>query len=117
MKNILMFNWQRLADAPPKGNNWLHEIKFDGYRLLAFVSQGEVRLRTRNGNDWTRKFPSIQAQLACLKVESAVLDMEAVVLDAAEEQLPGSTACVGRRRKPHRFRRLSSICFISTAGN
>ena len=71
-----------LADAPPEGNHWLHEIKFDGYRLLAFVSHGEVRLRTRNGNDWTHKFPSIQAQLARLKVESAVLDMEAVVLDA-----------------------------------
>lgn len=70
-----------LADAPPEGNQWLHEIKFDGYRLLAFLADGEVRLRTRNGNDWTRRFPSILASIAKLKAKSAVIDMEAVVLD------------------------------------
>jgi bifunctional non-homologous end joining protein LigD len=72
-----------LADAPPEGDEWLHEIKFDGYRLLAYCLSGEVRLQTRNGNDWTAKFPSIYASLAKLKVKSAVLDMEAVVLDSA----------------------------------
>lgn len=70
-----------LVDAPPEGDQWLHEIKFDGYRLLAFCSKGEVRLRTRNGNDWTAKFPSLVAALAELKAKSAVLDMEAVLLD------------------------------------
>jgi bifunctional non-homologous end joining protein LigD len=84
----LMKRYQRvelasLADAPPEGHQWIHEIKFDGYRLLAFCSNGEVRLLTRNGNDWTHKFPSIQAAVAKLKVKEAVLDMEAVVLDAA----------------------------------
>jgi bifunctional non-homologous end joining protein LigD len=72
-----------LADAPPEGDEWLHEIKFDGYRLLAFCSKGEVRLKTRNGNDWTQKFPSIRASVAKLKVKLAVLDLEAVVLDRA----------------------------------
>ncbi len=72
-----------LVDAPPEGDQWLHEIKFDGYRLLAFCSGGEVRLRTRNGNDWTSKFPSLGASLAKLKAKAAVLDMEAVVLDSA----------------------------------
>jgi bifunctional non-homologous end joining protein LigD len=72
-----------LATAPPEGDQWLHEIKFDGYRLLAFCSDGEVRLQTRNGNDWTRKFPTIYASVAKLKAKSAVLDMEAVVLDRA----------------------------------
>ena len=72
-----------LTDAPPEGDQWMHEIKFDGYRLLAFRSNGEVRLQTRNGNDWTHRFPSIQAAVAKLKVKDAVLDMEAVVLDEA----------------------------------
>jgi bifunctional non-homologous end joining protein LigD len=72
-----------LVDAPPEGEQWLHEIKFDGYRLLAFLADGEVRLRTRNGNDWTRKFPSLYASVAKLKAKSAVLDLEAVVLDSA----------------------------------
>jgi bifunctional non-homologous end joining protein LigD len=72
-----------LVEVPPEGDQWLHEIKFDGYRLLAFLADGEVRLRTRNGNDWTHKFPSIYTSVPKLKAKSAVLDMEAVVLDNA----------------------------------
>ena len=70
-----------LVDAPPEGDKWLHEIKFDGYRLLGFLSGGEVGLRTRNGLDWTSKFPSVATAIAGLKAKDAVLDMEAVVLD------------------------------------
>ncbi len=76
-----------LAKKPPEGDHWLHEIKFDGYRLLAFRSDGDVRLRTRNGHDWTNKFPSIHASIAKLKVKAAVLDMEAVVLDRAGKSI------------------------------
>ena len=72
-----------LVDCPPTGDDWVHEIKFDGYRLLGYVANGSARLVTRNGNDWTRKFPAIYAAVAKLKAKSAVLDMEAVVLDAA----------------------------------
>ncbi len=72
-----------LVDAPPEGSQWVHEIKYDGYRLLAFLANGDVRLRTRNGNDWTPKFPAISASVAKLKAKSAVVDMEAVVLDSA----------------------------------
>jgi bifunctional non-homologous end joining protein LigD len=71
-----------LVDTPPEGAQWLHEVKFDGYRLLGFVSQGTPLLRTRNGKDWTGKFPSLAAALPTLKAKDAVLDMEAVVLDA-----------------------------------
>jgi len=70
-----------LVDAPPEGEKWLHEVKFDGYRLLGFLSDGEVVLRTRNGLDWTPKFPGMAAAIAGLKAKDAVLDMEAVVLD------------------------------------
>lgn len=70
-----------LVDAPPQGDGWLHEIKLDGYRLLGYVSEGAVRLFTRNGKDWTNSFPSLSAALEKLPVKSAVLDMEAVMLD------------------------------------
>lgn len=70
-----------LTDAPPDGPGWLHEVKFDGYRLLGFVADGEVVLRTRNGKDWTAKFPAIAKALLSLRATNAVVDMEAVVLD------------------------------------
>ena len=65
-----------LVDAAPEGDNWLHEIKFDGYRLLGFLSDSGVRLRTRNGLDWTPKFPTIARAIAVLKATDAVLDMD-----------------------------------------
>jgi bifunctional non-homologous end joining protein LigD len=71
-----------LVEAPPEGAGWLHEIKLDGYRLLGFVARDGVCLRTRNGKDWTSKFPSLTASLKDLKAENAVLDMEAVVVDS-----------------------------------
>ena len=71
-----------LVDRPPEGELWLHETKFDGYRLLGFVSNSTARIRTRNGKDWTESFPSLTAALQKLSAKSAVLDMEAVVVDA-----------------------------------
>lgn len=71
-----------LVDEAPEGDQWWHEIKFDGYRLLGFVAGATVALRTRNGQDWTAKFPAVTEALGALKLDDAVLDMEAVVLDA-----------------------------------
>ena len=71
-----------LVDKPPEGDQWVHETKYDGYRLLGFVCGGAAALRTRNGKDWTGSFPSLSAALATLKVKDAVLDMEAVVSDS-----------------------------------
>lgn len=70
-----------LCDAPPRGDDWLHEIKFDGYRLQASISAGTVRLHTRNGRDWTDRFPDIEEALAELGLSDAVIDGEAVVAD------------------------------------
>src|ERR1700688_806286 len=70
-----------LVDAPPVGTGWLHEIKFDGYRLLGYVSECAARARTRNGKDWTERFPALSAALERLKAKDAVLDMEGVILD------------------------------------
>ena len=72
-----------LVDKAPEGDGWVHEIKFDGYRLLGFFAEGEVTLRTRNGKDWTSSFPAIVAAMRKLKCDSAVIDLEAVILDAA----------------------------------
>jgi bifunctional non-homologous end joining protein LigD len=71
-----------LVDKPPEGTQWLHEVKFDGYRLLGFVAGGAPRLRTRNGKDWTERFPSLVMALEKLKAKDAVVDMEAVIVDA-----------------------------------
>jgi bifunctional non-homologous end joining protein LigD len=70
-----------LAEHPPQGDQWIHEIKFDGYRLVCFIKAAKVTLLTRNGLDWTHRFPEIAKALARLKVDSAIIDGEAVVLD------------------------------------
>jgi len=70
-----------LVKEPPPGEGWIHEIKYDGYRLMAFIANGEVVLRTRGDKDWTHKFGALAKAFAALKVESAVLDLEACVVD------------------------------------
>lgn len=72
-----------LVKEAPKGNEWLHELKFDGYRLLSHVQRGHVRLWTRNQKDWTEKFPGIVKALQALKVQSVILDAEVVAMDSS----------------------------------
>jgi len=72
-----------LVKEAPKGDEWLHELKFDGYRLLSHVQRGHVRLWTRNQKDWTEKFPGIVKALKSLKVQSAILDAEVVAMDSS----------------------------------
>ncbi|HZB38856.1 MAG TPA: DNA polymerase ligase N-terminal domain-containing protein, partial [Beijerinckiaceae bacterium] len=69
------------VDKVPDGAQWLHEIKWDGYRLIAFLRDGKARLQTRNGLDWTRRFPGIAKAVAALPVDTAILDGEAVIED------------------------------------
>jgi bifunctional non-homologous end joining protein LigD len=70
-----------LVDAVPShGGDWLYEVKYDGYRLLARLEDGDVRLYTRNGNDWTSRMPQLANAVAQLGVQSAWLDGEIVVL-------------------------------------
>jgi bifunctional non-homologous end joining protein LigD len=70
-----------LSDKAPTAGKWIHEIKFDGYRLEARLDNGKVRLLTRKGLDWTNKFPSIAAAIAKLPADSALIDGEVVVED------------------------------------
>src|SRR5437879_8046083 len=66
----------RLVDQPPEGPEWLHEIKFDGYRMHARLDRGAVRLLTRTGLDWTHKYPAIAAVVSSLPDRQAYLDGE-----------------------------------------
>jgi bifunctional non-homologous end joining protein LigD len=65
-----------LVDQPPDGPEWLHELKFDGYRMHARLDRGAVRLLTRTGLDWTHKYPAIAAAVALLPARQADLDAE-----------------------------------------
>ena len=66
----------QLVDAAPDGDQWLHEIKFDGYRMHARLDRGAVKLLTRTGLDWTHKYPAIAAALSSIGARQAYLDGE-----------------------------------------
>jgi ATP-dependent DNA ligase len=66
----------KLVDQSPDEPDWLHEIKFDGYRMHARLDRGAVRLLTRTGLDWTHKYPEIAAAVASLPAREAYLDGE-----------------------------------------
>ncbi|HKA90597.1 MAG TPA: non-homologous end-joining DNA ligase [Haliangiales bacterium] len=88
-----------LVDAPPEGDAWLHEIKLDGYRLLARVDGGKVRLLTRQGLDWNARFPAIAEAVAALPCKTAILDGEAVVLDdRGKSSFQALQEALGQRR-------------------
>jgi bifunctional non-homologous end joining protein LigD len=69
------------ADQPPTGAGWMHEIKHDGYRLMARRDPISIRLLTRNGHDWSPRYPAIVATVNALKVRSCLIDGEAMACD------------------------------------
>ena len=69
-----------LADAAPGGDAWLHEQKFDGYRIVAVLERGTARLLSRRFKDWTAAFPTVAAAVAQLGAERAVIDGEVAVV-------------------------------------
>ncbi len=71
-----------LREQAPDGERWLHEIKWDGYRLLADMVDGQVQLRSRNDQAWTQRFPDVVRAVQALPVRDVRLDGELVVLDA-----------------------------------
>ena len=70
-----------LVESPPPDGDWLYELKFDGYRLMARLTGGEVSYFTRNGHDWTSKMPALAAALKALGLDGCWLDGEIVVPD------------------------------------
>jgi bifunctional non-homologous end joining protein LigD len=71
-----------LVQQPPEGDAWLHEIKFDGYRMFCCMKGGKARFISRSGQDWTTKVGSLADVASKLAVDSAIIDGEVVVLDA-----------------------------------
>jgi bifunctional non-homologous end joining protein LigD len=71
----------QLVDAAPEGDQWLHEIKYDGYRMHARLDRGSVKLLTRTGLDWTHKYPAIAKAVAALDARQAYLDGELCGVD------------------------------------
>ena len=69
-----------LVERAPEGGGWIHEIKLDGYRMQAVIAGGKARLLTRNGHDWTARFPETAAALG--RLPDAILDGEIVAADA-----------------------------------
>ncbi|QMT62063.1 DNA ligase D [Legionella sp. PC997] len=75
-----------LAKEAPEGNEWIHEIKYDGYRMLAFKEGSSVRMMSRNHKNWTKEFRVVADAIAKLPIKNLLLDGELVILD--EESRP-----------------------------
>jgi len=71
-----------LTKDAPGGDDWIHEIKFDGYRMLCRIEREKVRFISRNGRDWTAKFPSLAKAVATLPLKTAIIDGEVVVMQS-----------------------------------
>jgi bifunctional non-homologous end joining protein LigD len=88
------------VDQPPEGKHWIHEIKHDGYRCQLLLERGQARVFTRNGYDWSDRFPSIVRAAVKLRCKSGIIDGEAIVQDGNGisdfEALPSAM-----RRRPH----------------
>ena len=70
------------ADQPPEGKHWIHEVKHDGYRSQVVIERRQVRVFTRNGHDWSDRYPGIVRAASQLDCRSAIIDGEAVVQDS-----------------------------------
>lgn len=79
----------KLVDEPPEGDDWLHELKWDGYRLLCAIRAGEPSLWSRNALDWSNRVPEVRDAVAALGLQDAVLDGELVAGQGSREDFNG----------------------------
>jgi bifunctional non-homologous end joining protein LigD len=94
-----------LVAQAPAGSGWVHELKWDGYRTQIRIEEGEARIFTRRGHDWTARLPRLAQAAADLPVRSAILDTEMVVLDQEGAfQLQRLAFGPGSRRRCHHHR-------------
>lgn len=78
----------RAFEKPPEGAGWLHEIKWDGYRLLAILADGRARLYSRNHLDWTERLPELREALESLGLDAALLDGELIAGGGRRDDFP-----------------------------
>jgi bifunctional non-homologous end joining protein LigD len=71
------------AKIPPTGPDWLHEVKFDGWRMQLHVESGSASLYSKNGTDYTQRFRALKSTLVSIRAKSAVIDCELVACDDA----------------------------------
>ncbi len=89
------------ADKAPGGDQWLHEVKWDGYRLLCTIVDGAPALWSRNGLDWTERLPDIARDMASLGLQDAAFDGELVVLDGVRSDFSALQATLsGEKQAP-----------------
>lgn len=88
-----------LVDAVPAGNDWLHEIKFDGYRALVAACGSDVKIYTRNGHDWTDKFAPLVEAIAALDLPACLIDGE--IVGYAADGNPGFSALQAVLKRGH----------------
>jgi ATP-dependent DNA ligase len=72
-----------LVDTPPEGEEWIHEIKFDGYRTQIIKDEDGIRLLTRRGYDWTARYQVLADQAAAIEADDFIIEGEAIVVDEA----------------------------------
>jgi ATP dependent DNA ligase domain len=89
----------KLLEKAPTGDQWVHEVKFDGYRMAARIDRGEIQLLTRSGLDWTEKYPAIAAALAELKNQDRLSRRRALRRPARRRDLFRSDPAGRRRRR------------------
>ena len=83
MPHLVQPQLATLVEKPPSGDEWIHELKFDGYRMICHLERGRVAFWSRNGKDWTNRFPMLGKAIKGLPVTSAILDGEIVAMDAS----------------------------------
>ena len=87
-----------LVRSPPLGDQWLHEVKYDGYRMLALLNEGKVKLQTKNGHDWSARFPELVQAVMSLPAKSAILDCEmCAVLPSGVSSMSALKAALGKQ--------------------
>src|SRR5207342_2506072 len=93
-----------VAQRPPSGPGWVHELKHDGYRLQVHVRDGRVRLYTMNGADWSKRYPRIVEEAARIKGH-AIIDAEVVCLDSKKRaERPPYKKMTSFKLRPGNFR-------------
>ncbi|RUX26455.1 ATP-dependent DNA ligase [Mesorhizobium sp. M7A.F.Ca.US.011.01.1.1] len=91
-----------LVDTPPQGDEWLHEIKFDGYRTQIIKDENGIRLFTKNGYDWTGRYIELAGEAEAIEAESFIIDGETITVNEAGLSDFHALQSAVTRRKPSR---------------